>query len=192
MLLPGRSRKKIRTSQPRRISLLRREHQGQDADEWMFHSRSVVETERLGGLIGRLVKGGEVIALYGELGTGKTALVRGIAAGLGAHSRAVSSPTFVLIHEYQGRIKLAHADLYRLEGSTELYQLGLQDYFDGHTVVAIEWADRANVELPPDRLEIHLTHQNRRSRTIRMSATGVRAHQFLSHLMTAHARSLKS
>jgi tRNA threonylcarbamoyladenosine biosynthesis protein TsaE len=88
-------------------------------------------------LIGESLEGGEVIALYGDLGTGKTVLVRGIAGGLGAPMRMVSSPTFVLIHEYQGRLRLAHVDLYRLEDPSELLHLGLDDYLDGQNVLAV-------------------------------------------------------
>lgn len=163
---------------------LKRTGAGSGIDEWLLHSRSIAETEQLGRLIGQSLAGGEVIALYGELGTGKTALVRGVAAGLGAPPRSVSSPTFVLIHEYQGRLRFAHVDLYRLSAATELYHLGLQDYFDGHTVVAIEWADQAGTELPSDHLAIQLIHQSKKSRTIRMSATGMQSRQLLHRLVS--------
>src|SRR3982750_1397362 len=101
---------------------------------WSMLSNSVAETEQLGHIIGKGVVGGEVFALYGEVGTGKTALVRGLATGLGAAPRRVSSPTFVLIHEYQGRLPLAHVDLYRLESAQTVAHLGLEEYFDGQTV----------------------------------------------------------
>lgn len=110
--------------------------------------------------------------MFGDLGTGKTALVRGIAAGLGAPPRSVSSPTFVLVHEYRGRLRLAHADLYRIESSTELPQLGLSDYLDGRHVVAIEWAEKAGRELPDDRLEIMLSHHSQTTRDIILMPTG--------------------
>lgn len=133
-------------------------------------------------MIGNGLQGGEVFALYGEVGTGKTALVRGIATGLGAASRSVSSPTFVLIHEYQGRLPLAHADLYRLESVQTLPYLGLEEYFDGRTVVAVEWAERAMNELPRDRIELRFTHQSETERTIIITATGPHSHQTLTRL----------
>ena len=122
------------------------------------------------------------MALYGELGSGKTALVRGMAAGAGASPRSVSSPTFVLIHEYHGRVRLAHADLYRLESSAELPHIGLSDYDDGRTVTAIEWADKAGGELPADRLEIHLRHRSPDVREIDFVPRGARARRLLARL----------
>ena len=149
---------------------------------WHCLSKSVADTERLGHRIGRSLQGGEIIALYGELGSGKTALVRGMAAGAGASPRAVSSPTFVLIHEYHGRVRLAHADLYRLQSHAELPHLGLSDYEDGHTVTAIEWADRAGDELPADRLEIHLRHRSPNVRDIAFIPRGAGARRLLARV----------
>jgi len=122
------------------------------------------------------------VALYGELGSGKTALVRGMAAGLGASPQAVSSPTFVLIHEYHGRVRLAHADLYRLQSRTELPHLGLSDYDDGRTVTVIEWADKAGDELPTDRLEIHLQHRSPNVRAIAVTPQGTQARRLLARV----------
>jgi tRNA threonylcarbamoyladenosine biosynthesis protein TsaE len=116
--------------------------------------------------------GGESLALSGAFGAGKTALVRGIAAGLGAPSTTVSSPTFVLVHEYQGRLPLAHFDLYRLNSEQEVQLIGLNDYLSGATVVAVEWADKAPHILPDDRLEMELRHRTVQSRSIRFRATG--------------------
>lgn len=153
------------------------------ACEWSFRSRSAAETDRLGRMIGQALRGGEVIALYGALGTGKTALVRGIAAGLGTPPRAVSSPTFVLIHEYRGRLPLVHVDLYRIQATTELASLGLSDYLDGRTVVAVEWADKAGTELPPDRLQVYLNHRGKTARDLALQATGARSRDLLAHVM---------
>jgi tRNA threonylcarbamoyladenosine biosynthesis protein TsaE len=88
--------------------------------------------------------------LIGALGAGKTAMVRGIAAGLGAPSDSVSSPTFVLVREYQGRLPLMHIDLYRLRTDAEAESIGLSDYFAGRAVAVIEWADRFPFLLPED------------------------------------------
>ena len=143
-------------------------------------STSQQHTHRLGQVIGRVLRGGETIALYGPLGAGKTALVRGIAEGLGASPTAISSPTFVVIHEYQGRLPLAHVDLYRIRSPRELESTGLIEYFSGQTVTAIEWADRGLATLPQDRIEIALNHRAARSRTIHLSATGPKSDEILA------------
>ncbi|MGZ9204952.1 MAG: tRNA (adenosine(37)-N6)-threonylcarbamoyltransferase complex ATPase subunit type 1 TsaE, partial [Nitrospira sp.] len=118
----------------------------------LFSSPS--ETESFGNAIGQLLRGGEVLALIGELGAGKTALVRGIVAGLGAPAASVTSPTFLLVHEYQGRLPIIHIDLYRLQRPEETESIGLSDYLTEDTAVAIEWADRFPQLLPDDRLEV--------------------------------------
>jgi len=131
-------------------------------------------------VIGRVLCGGETIALYGPLGAGKTALVRGIAVGLNASPTAVTSPTFVVIHEYQGRLPLAHVDLYRIRSPRELESTGLIEYFSGQTVTAIEWAEKGLVALPYDRIEIALNHRAARSRTIQLNVTGPKSHAVLT------------
>ena len=148
---------------------------------WKLVSISPQHTTLLGQVIGRVLRGGETIALYGLLGAGKTALVRGIAQGLGASPMAVNSPTFVVIREYdQGRLPLAHVDLYRIGSPRELESTGLIEYFSGQTVTAIEWADKGLTMLPHDRIEIVLNHRATRSRTIHMSATGPKSDYVLA------------
>jgi tRNA threonylcarbamoyladenosine biosynthesis protein TsaE len=139
---------------------------------WHRSLPSLGETDRLGRTIGSVLEGGESLALSGALGAGKTALVRGIATGLGAPTEAVSSPTFVLLHEYRGRLPLAHIDLYRLKSVKEAESIGLGDYLSGPTVVAVEWADKAPGILPEDRLEMVLRHRTVQSRSIQFRATG--------------------
>jgi tRNA threonylcarbamoyladenosine biosynthesis protein TsaE len=139
---------------------------------WRRSLPSLQHTDRLGRIIGSVLEGGECLALSGMLGAGKTALVRGIANGLGAAPEAVSSPTFVLLHEYRGRLPLAHIDLYRLNSGKEAESIGLEDYLSGPTVVAVEWADKAPDILPDDRLEMQLRHHTVQSRTIELKATG--------------------
>ena len=143
---------------------------------------SCSETESLGRAIGCALKGGEVLALTGELGAGKTALVRGIAAGVGAPPASVSSPTFVLIHEYRGRLPLIHVDLYRLHSTAEAESIGLQDYFTGQAVTAIEWADRFPALLPEDRLEVRLTHRSLATRNARLVAHGPQSIALLTQI----------
>ena len=156
------------------------------AKPWRIILRSPRQTHRLGRCVGQLLQGGEVLALYGELGTGKTSLVRGIADGLGAEPTAVSSPTFTLIHEYHGRLRLIHTDLYRLSAS-QLEDTGLDDYLNGRTVTAIEWADRWGSGLPSDRLDIHLSHRLPSARRVVLTASGpsaCRLVQRLRHLLS--------
>jgi tRNA threonylcarbamoyladenosine biosynthesis protein TsaE len=164
---------------------------------WELVSSSHQHTDRLGQVLGRALRGGETIALYGPLGAGKTALVRGIAQGLGASPTVVTSPTFVVIHEYQGRLLLAHVDLYRIRSSREVESTGLIEYFSGQTVTAIEWADKGLVLLPHDRIQITLSHRAAQSRTIQLSATGpmsddvlARARRQYSKTRRAHQASL--
>lgn len=151
--------------------------------EWSRRLRSAAETDRLGRIIGQSLRGNEVLALFGDLGTGKTTLVRGLAAGLGVPPRNVSSPTFALIRECQGRLPLVHADLYRIESTTELDHLGLTDYFDGQYVLAIEWADKAGSTLPEDCLELYLSHQGRTVRNVVMKGTGPSSQALLSRVI---------
>ena len=114
-------------------------------------------TEALGRRLGTLLFPGAVVALVGPLGAGKTQLVRAIAEGLGiADSRAVSSPTFVLIQEYQARLPVYHFDAYRLRSEAEFYDLGGHEYFTGDGVCLIEWADRVPGCLPREHLAIRL------------------------------------
>ena len=136
--------------------------------------------------------GGESLALSGTLGAGKTALVRGIAAGLGAAAEAVSSPTFVLLHEYRGRLPLAHLDLYRIDSLRDAESIGLDDYLSGSTVVAVEWADKALALLPPDRLEMELRHRSVQSRSIQFRATGPLSAALLTRIKHSQGLSTKS
>lgn len=133
-------------------------------------------------MLGRMLKGGEILALYGDLGVGKTTLVRGIATGLDVPPRAVTSPTFAMIHEHAGRLPLAHADLYRLGAKTELAHLGLGEYLNGRTVVAVEWADKASDDLPDDRLDLYLSHEGARTRRLLGHARGRHACKILARL----------
>ncbi len=111
------------------------------------------------------MKPGSVIGLCGELGTGKTHLIKGLARGLGVDRRYyVTSPSFTIINEYPGRIPLNHIDLYRLEEMNQMDELGYEEYFYGDRITVIEWAEKILPFLPADRLMVELTHlcENRR------------------------------
>jgi tRNA threonylcarbamoyladenosine biosynthesis protein TsaE len=113
------------------------------------------ETTALGEKLGKLLEPGDVVALYGDLGAGKTTLTRGIAAGLGL-AADIHSPTFTLIHEHPGAVPLYHVDLYRLSNEQEVETLGLEEYIYSDGVTVIEWGDRMKSLLPAERLDITL------------------------------------
>jgi tRNA threonylcarbamoyladenosine biosynthesis protein TsaE len=123
-----------------------------------FTSQSIEATETFAAELAAELEPGSCLALIGPLGAGKTAFVRGLARGLGVEdTRLVSSPTYVLVQEYPGRVPLFHLDLYRMvEPEEELIDLGIEEML-AEGVVAIEWADRALEALGPDRMEIRLT-----------------------------------
>lgn len=120
-------------------------------------SRSEEETRRIGEILAKLLPIPSVVGLSGTLGSGKTRLVQGIARGCGVAEAAVISPTFVLIHEYPGRVPVFHFDVYRLRDPAEFLELGPEEYFQRPGISVIEWAERVADYLPPDRLDIYLS-----------------------------------
>ncbi len=116
-------------------------------------TRSTEETEALAVEIGELVNPGEVLLLLGELGTGKTTFVRGLARGLGVQ-KPTRSPTFTMMHEYEGRYPLLHVDLYRCESPQEVVDLGLEQMIGPPRVVVIEWGEKAFPIVADDYLEV--------------------------------------
>lgn len=152
-------------------------------DSYSLVVSSSTQTDKVGRLIGQVLRKGDVLALVGTLGAGKTTLIRGVAAGLDIPSDCVSSPTFVLAHEYQGRIPLIHIDLYRVKDTQEADASGLSDCFTEETVTAVEWADRFPGWLPSDRLEIRMTHRSPASRSLTLRALGPTASSLLSRVV---------
>ncbi len=141
---------------------------------------SSLQTEQFGSTVGRHLHGGEVITLIGELGSGKTTFVRGVARGVGFVPHVVSSPTFTFIQEYVGPLRLVHVDLYRLDTSSELADTGLVEYLNGDSVVLIEWADRLPAAwLPDDYLSIHFLHARKTVRRVQVQAFGARSRALL-------------
>ncbi len=142
--------------------------------------KSPAATRRLGRLLGAALQEGDFVALTGDLGAGKTALVKAIAEGAGV-PEAASSPTFALVNVYRGgRIALQHLDLYRLSGPAELFALGFDDLLAEPAATLCEWADKAQAALPEDRLDIALEHAGPRSRRARLAATGARGQRLLT------------
>lgn len=130
-------------------------------------SGSEAATESAGERLGASLAAGDVVLLYGDLGAGKTAFVRGLARGVGADPADVSSPTFTIVQEYAGRLTLYHVDLYRLE-EKEVDDLGLEELVLGEGVVAIEWAERWRGR-PDDVIEVRLEHAGEDARRILVS-----------------------
>ena len=124
--------------------------------ETRYCTASSEETEQLGARLAGKLQGGEVIALFGGLGMGKTAFTRGIAAGLGVKS-PVSSPTFALVHDYAGRLTVHHFDMYRVSGWDDLYSTGFFDYLDTDDVLVIEWSENIESALPEDAIRITIS-----------------------------------
>lgn len=147
-------------------------------------SRSEGFTKLLGSELGRLLGSGAVLALMGELGSGKTRFVHGLAQGLGVPpSEQVSSPSFALIHEYLGgRLPLYHVDLYRLAHGIPDQELGLEEYLYAGGVCVIEWADRWLAWLPAQRLDLEFVILGKRSRQISLRAWGARYEEVLREL----------
>ena len=133
-------------------------------------TRSEAETEALAAELAAAFRGGEVVLLSGELGSGKTVFVRGLARGVGADPEEVASPTFVLLTRYPGRLTLHHADLYRLAGGGDDQELGLEELPGPRGVLAIEWAERLSVYPwdPSRAVRVTLEHAGDDARRVRI------------------------
>ena len=135
----------------------------------IHQTHSPEETQTIGKQIGASLKTGDVIALVGDLGAGKTCLTQGIARGIGiASHEVVNSPSYTLINEYMGEIPIYHIDLYRLQHHGEIVDLGLEEYLEGAGICIIEWADRMTNLLPANHLEITITWVDESTRTIEL------------------------
>ncbi|MCL5935074.1 MAG: tRNA (adenosine(37)-N6)-threonylcarbamoyltransferase complex ATPase subunit type 1 TsaE [Bacillota bacterium] len=150
----------------------------------MITTHSPEETKQLGEKMAALLQPGDVICLNGDLGAGKTAFSQGVARGLAVDSW-VTSPTFTLINEYEGRLPLYHFDVYRLEGPAEMEDLGYEEYFYGDGVCLVEWAERVEEVLPQERLDISLTRDesSEEMRQIHFMPKGEHFQQLVEELM---------
>ena len=140
------------------------------------------QTNDLGHQIAANLKPGDVVALVGELGAGKTRFVKAVAQACGVPVDEVNSPTFTLIHEYEGRVLIRHCDTYRLRSPEEFADLGLDELFAPDGIALVEWADRVEEYLPRDRLEIRFTIDSPTARTMTIAATGKRSREILARL----------
>lgn len=148
----------------------------------IIETRSPEETVDLGRKLGEQLAPGDVVALIGQLGAGKTQLTRGIAVGVGSTSR-VTSPTFKLVNEYDGRVRVYHLDAYRLHGADDLVALGCDEFFDGDGAAVVEWADIVPEALPDDHVHVDIAITGATSRQLTFSATGPRAERLVAASM---------
>ena len=118
-----------------------------------FISNSEKETENIGAAFAKDLKGGSVVAMYGDLGAGKTAFVRGMARGMGLDAH-VSSPTFTIVNEYPGERELIHFDMYRLASADELFDIGWEDYLNRGAVCAVEWSENVREAFFGDEINV--------------------------------------
>jgi len=152
-------------------------------------TRSARATHALGARLGKLLAPGDVVALEGDLGAGKTQLVRGACAGAAVSPDEVSSPSFAIVATYRGRIPIHHADLYRISDEEELYGTGFGDLVGGEGALLVEWADRIPAALPAEKLTIRLAHDRRAPdvRHVEMEGVGSR-HAALARALLPRAR----
>lgn len=153
-------------------------------------SRSAAATRALGQRLGALLRPGDVVALEGDLGAGKTELVRGACAGAKVPLEAVSSPSFAIVATYRGRLPVHHADLYRIVDEDELYGTGFGDLVGAEGALLVEWADRIPGALPEERLVIRLAHHPTApsSRRIEVEGVGDRAAELGKALLARRRR----
>jgi tRNA threonylcarbamoyladenosine biosynthesis protein TsaE len=140
------------------------------------------QTWKIGELLGSRLGPGDLVCLYGDLGSGKTNFSYGIAQGLDVQEQYITSPTFTLVNEYQGRVPFYHIDLYRLNDPGELENIGFGEYVGSGGVTVIEWAEKAEDELPEERLSVYLASVDDKSREIGFLAEGERYQKLLDEL----------
>ncbi|CUS76502.1 tRNA threonylcarbamoyladenosine biosynthesis protein TsaE [Candidatus Kryptonium thompsonii] len=134
-----------------------------------FLTRSENETINLGREFSKVLKAGDVVALYGELGSGKTRFIQGVCKGLGV-SEVVNSPTFIIMNRYEGRLKVYHFDFYRIDEVDEIIEIGFNEFIYNDAVSLIEWAEKVGEILPDSRYEVVLNFgSNENERIIEIS-----------------------
>ena len=138
-----------------------------------FVSHSTQETEQFGEEVAKSLRGGDVLAFTGSLGMGKTAFTRGLARGLGCRGR-VTSPTFTIVNEYDGKTPLFHFDMYRLGSSDELFDIGWDEYLARGGVCAVEWSERVSDALPDDTIYVDIARGEEDENTRTITVTGGR------------------
>ena len=149
-------------------------------------SESSQQTEQVGERLGRALKKGDIVCFFGNLGSGKTTFIKGIARGLKIKASKVNSPTFVLMNIYGGRLPLFHFDLYRIKYIREIDALGYDEFFYDDGVAVIEWAQRLKGYLPAEYLKIELMHKGPTERVVLISSSGKRYEKYIQLLSRQH------
>lgn len=149
-------------------------------ESYTIHTRSAEETKEVAERLGALLEPNDLLTLEGDLGTGKTTFTKGLGSGLGI-TRTISSPTFTIVKEYEGRMPLYHLDVYRLEDSDE--DIGFDEYFEGEGVCVVEWAQYIEDYLPKERLDLHLSYNGEDHRTIQLTPHGERYERLCKELV---------
>jgi tRNA threonylcarbamoyladenosine biosynthesis protein TsaE len=147
-----------------------------------FRSGSVRDTLHAGSVIARHLRESDIVCLFGELGSGKTVLAKGIAEGLGIGRNSVISPTFVLIRQYVGKKTMFHFDLYRLSAAGDIAGLGYEEYFYDDGISVIEWPERLGALMPREYLRVELDIRGQNKRIISMSGFGIRYTQIVKEI----------
>jgi len=158
---------------------------GPAMEPFVFHAASEADTDRLGQALAAALPAGTVVALIGTLGAGKTRLVQAFAAAQGVPRDEATSPTFVLVNEYRGRMPIYHIDAYRLRDEDEFMELGPEEYFESNGVTLIEWADRVASCLPMDHLEIHCEAVGETERRFTLLARSTRLERAVDEVRAA-------
>lgn len=148
-------------------------------------SRSAAQTEEIGRTLGRFLYRGAFLALFGDLGGGKTCFTRGVVAALAPGSaHLVASPTYAIMNEYPGPLPVYHFDFYRLASGDEIAELGFDDYFQDNGVCIAEWSERLGDTLPPEHLSITFEHDGGDCRKIVFEARGADSRDLLAKMMS--------
>ena len=152
-------------------------------DEFIFHSSGPEKTQLFGKKLGETLRAGDVVALIGEIGAGKTCLTQGIAQGLGlSEGLRITSPTFTLINEYHGRVVLYHMDMYRLATIKDLEDTGYEACFHDKAVIVIEWAEKIREALPGEIFIVSLMYMGDKERKITLTGNGQRLWEIIKEM----------
>ncbi len=147
---------------------------------YSFISTRAEETIKFATHLAKSLRKGDILCLFGDLGTGKTTFVKGIAQGLKVKTSSVNSPTFVLLNIYEGKLPIYHFDLYRLEHIHEISRLGYEEFFYNEGISVVEWAEKLGELMPQEYLAVELTHQGENKRLITLKPHGKR-YENISH-----------
>ena len=147
-----------------------------------FLSKKTEDTIRLGKRLAGFLKKGDIVCLFGDLGSGKTTFTKGIAKGFKINEAAVNSPSFILMNQYVGRLPLFHFDLYRIDNAKEIFSIGYEEFLYDDGVAVVEWAERLGVLLPKNYLKVEFTHRGKNERLIKFFSVGSRAENIIAKL----------